>query len=261
MQRIEPTVGRIVLFFVNDQHPDHGFPLRADICFVHDDGTVNLSINDARGHHFSRCNVQLVQDGESPNSAEWCEWMPYQKGQAAKTEQLEDDNKRLEDHIRVMEDIKGNGGHVVTMVANVGMAVYFYVRIDNQNDNIKRIPARITKRHSDTVVDVECMDGGIIETSVVCIEKGYSADHLSRWVILGEEIDPADFVAAAPVLDVPVGALNTVGAQVSVGSVDQGFDNMRDGASSAYADAPTTTSQATGSDTAEGTSKSLPDGA
>ncbi|MBF5006826.1 hypothetical protein ISG32_21500 [Diaphorobacter sp. NR2-3-3-1] len=45
---------------------------------------------DANGNAHSRTSVPLVQDGDScPANGYYCEWMPYQKGQAAKTEAAE----------------------------------------------------------------------------------------------------------------------------------------------------------------------------
>lgn len=96
--RIEPTVGRVVWYW---PHPDTdllmpamvilvGQPLRADVCAVNDDGTVNLAVNDAYGDAHQRLDVPLLQAGEAPPAGRsFCEWMPYQKGQAAKTEELE----------------------------------------------------------------------------------------------------------------------------------------------------------------------------
>jgi len=62
---IPPTVGRIVWYWPSkhDESVDIGFyddtPLRADICYVHEDGTVNLSINDCTGKSFTRCEITV----------------------------------------------------------------------------------------------------------------------------------------------------------------------------------------------------------
>ena len=48
---------------------------------------MNLSVIDANGVPHSRTSVELIQDAcPAPGGASYCEWMPYQKGQAAKTE-------------------------------------------------------------------------------------------------------------------------------------------------------------------------------
>ncbi len=89
---IEPTVGRVVWY-----HPgphEHGpspggQPLAAHIAHVWSDTCVNLMVIDANGNPYSCTSVLLVQDGALRPENCFCEWMPYQKGQAAKTEALE----------------------------------------------------------------------------------------------------------------------------------------------------------------------------
>lgn len=93
MSIISPTVGRIVLF-----HPEHNTrdsrfayapTCAAIIAKVWTDTCVNLTVFDANGEPWSRTSVELVHDGMVAPNGNWCEWMPYQKGQAAKTEALE----------------------------------------------------------------------------------------------------------------------------------------------------------------------------
>lgn len=88
---IQPTVGRIVWY-----HPEPGDveyavnqPLAAIISWVHDDRLINVGWFTRSGMAFNRVEVILVQDGDAIPNAAYCEWMPYQKGQAAKTEALE----------------------------------------------------------------------------------------------------------------------------------------------------------------------------
>lgn len=62
-------------------------PLDATVVYVWNDRCVNLTILDHSGHPFIATSVPLLQDGdEKPASGFYCEWMPYQKGQAAKAE-------------------------------------------------------------------------------------------------------------------------------------------------------------------------------
>jgi hypothetical protein len=94
MAIIKPTVGRVVLFHPANDSADAGFAYTATcaaiVAFVHSDSLVNLAVFDANGNAHSRTSVRLVQDGEDgPANGFFCEWMPYQKGQAAKTEALE----------------------------------------------------------------------------------------------------------------------------------------------------------------------------
>lgn len=87
---IIPTVGRIVWYRAGDARPETP-PLAAIVAYVWSSRMVNLAVFDAEGGHFPKTSVRLIQDGDSP--AGWgeptCSWMPYQKGQAAKTEALE----------------------------------------------------------------------------------------------------------------------------------------------------------------------------
>lgn len=115
---IKPTVGRIVWYrpsydvrlmtFDNNMTVyDNKMPLAAQIVWVWSDTCVNLDVIDHAGVHHQRTSVTLLQAlsrdarvGESVEFGEpepisdnlsrgYCEWMPYQKGQAAKTEALE----------------------------------------------------------------------------------------------------------------------------------------------------------------------------
>lgn len=94
---IKPTVGRVVGFHPSEftgeagfaRHPD-GQPYAAIIARVWSDALVNLTVFDANGAAHSRTSVPIVQDGGgAPQADSYCEWMPYQKGQAAKAEAAE----------------------------------------------------------------------------------------------------------------------------------------------------------------------------
>lgn len=85
---IKPTIGRVVWF-----HPAGSTaqeqPNAAIISYVWSDTMVNLAVFDANGVASNSTSVTLYQgDGERPTSY-YAEWMPYQQGQAAKTEALE----------------------------------------------------------------------------------------------------------------------------------------------------------------------------
>lgn len=112
------TVGRIVLFtddavrgfpavlgqddegkeiVVRAAVPGKEQPYPAQITHVNDDGTVNLevagdavwprNIAGAEPCRKTEANVRLLQPGEArPTSGKFCEWMPYQVGQAAKND-------------------------------------------------------------------------------------------------------------------------------------------------------------------------------
>lgn len=86
---IEPTTGRVVWYRPND--PDAkilgacGQPLAAHVAYVHNARLVNLMVIDPNGHPHSRTSVTLLQEDDiSMVGASFCEWMPYQVGQAKK---------------------------------------------------------------------------------------------------------------------------------------------------------------------------------
>lgn len=90
---IQPTVGRVVWYHPRNTDPlgdEANHPNRryaAIVTQVWGDCCVNLAIFDPNGTPFARTSVVLVHD--TPTNPGQCEWMPYQKGQAAKTEALE----------------------------------------------------------------------------------------------------------------------------------------------------------------------------
>lgn len=91
---IKPTVGRIVWYTPSQNDKEriayNDQPLAAIVVYVHQDGLVKLAVFDANGDHHTRGFVPLLQDDDArPEDGFYCEWMPYQKGQAAKTESLE----------------------------------------------------------------------------------------------------------------------------------------------------------------------------
>lgn len=86
---IKPTIGRVVWFWVGAEAPDQKQPYAALVAHVHSDSMVNLAVFDGNGCAFNKTSVPLVQEGELAPSGMYCEWMPYQRGQAAKTEALE----------------------------------------------------------------------------------------------------------------------------------------------------------------------------
>lgn len=97
---IKPSNGRVVLFTPyqgNDSAPKIpadpmaylGNPLAAIVTHVWHDRMVNLVVFDANGLQHPRTSVPLLQDDDMAAGGQYAEWMPYQKGQASKTESLE----------------------------------------------------------------------------------------------------------------------------------------------------------------------------
>ncbi len=90
--RIEPTTGRVVLFLpaVDDGRHEDGLPFAALLAGVNADSTINLMVAARDGSPYGVQNIVLVQDGDDFDLTKaHAFWMPYQKGQAAKTEALQ----------------------------------------------------------------------------------------------------------------------------------------------------------------------------
>lgn len=91
---IKPTVGRVVHFTPSSTDPivkNGDQKLAAIIACIWSDICVNLVVFDANGNPTNRTSVLLIQDGAPlPDGGYYCEWMDYQKGQAGKTEELEE---------------------------------------------------------------------------------------------------------------------------------------------------------------------------
>ena len=90
---IEPTVGRVVLYRPAGSHPT-AQPHAATVAFVHDPRLVNLHIISHDGIAYPGTEIPLLQDEDpAPDAVAaprgYAEWMPYQKGQAAKVEALQ----------------------------------------------------------------------------------------------------------------------------------------------------------------------------
>lgn len=93
MKEIKPTVGRVVLY-IPQKH--EGFtvlddqPCAATIAHVDENGVFcNLTVHDHIGVVHSLRNIPLVQGTiDKPTGGGYCEWMPYQIGQAAKSDDL-----------------------------------------------------------------------------------------------------------------------------------------------------------------------------
>jgi hypothetical protein len=79
------------LYVAGDGHKES--PQAAIIAKVHSDHMVNLMVIGEDGTPRGDTSVPLIQDNNQEVPATcYCTWMPYQKGQAAKAEELE---KRL----------------------------------------------------------------------------------------------------------------------------------------------------------------------
>lgn len=87
---IIPTIGRRVWFRPDPRSGASGFvchdssvPMDAGIVYVWSDRMVNLDVCDHAGNHHAFTSVPLVHSPfDAPPDGHYCEWMPFQKGQA-----------------------------------------------------------------------------------------------------------------------------------------------------------------------------------
>lgn len=99
---IKPTVGRKILFWpaTNDQSTviNGDQPFDATIVYVHNERLINVVVRDHIGIQTARQDVPLVQPDDYPPTPDhhYATWMPYQIGQAAKTEALQEQVSNLQ---------------------------------------------------------------------------------------------------------------------------------------------------------------------
>lgn len=87
---IKPTVGRVLWYY--PRGGAEGPPLAAIVACVWSDTCVNLAIFNASGTPMSDppTSVLLVQEGNPrPTGGNFCEWMPFQVGQAKRHAELD----------------------------------------------------------------------------------------------------------------------------------------------------------------------------
>ena len=105
---IRPTNGRQVWYYPNGTflsvNGDRGQPLAATVVHVWNDNCVNLQVLDAEGEAHQVTSVRLLADDEKiPNVGAYCDWMPFQKGQA-KAQDVPDYVQRMIDERAALAD-------------------------------------------------------------------------------------------------------------------------------------------------------------
>jgi hypothetical protein len=91
---IIPTIGRRVWFWsaglrrTDVTCHDPKVPMDAGIVYVWNDRMVNLDVTDHAGKHHAFTSVELWQGDCDRPSGSYCEWMPFQKGQAPKQDDI-----------------------------------------------------------------------------------------------------------------------------------------------------------------------------
>jgi hypothetical protein len=85
---IQPTIGRVILVHSGAQGATGPWPCLVTKAWG--DRCVNAAGFNEWGTPVSYSSLRLLQDDDTPPTAgPYAEWMPYQKGQAAKAEALE----------------------------------------------------------------------------------------------------------------------------------------------------------------------------
>jgi hypothetical protein len=82
---IKPTVGRVLWYYETTGQVE---PFAAIVAKVHSESLINISYFDGEGKAQSRTSVLLLHEPSVETVGAHCRWMPYQLGQAAKTEQV-----------------------------------------------------------------------------------------------------------------------------------------------------------------------------
>lgn len=84
---IKPTIGRIMWYW-GEATGRGAQPYAGIVTYVHSDNMVNLTVFDWNGNPAPRTSVPIVQDGSpyTVGDSQYCEWMPYQIGQAKRHE-------------------------------------------------------------------------------------------------------------------------------------------------------------------------------
>lgn len=84
---IVPTIGRQVWYWrrrrnVRELEDDSLQPEAATVCYVWDERMVNLRVINKDGHSRAETSTVLRQPDDEPPAHDYCEWMPFQVGQA-----------------------------------------------------------------------------------------------------------------------------------------------------------------------------------
>ena len=83
-----PTVGRNVHYWCGPYHTGDQ-PYHANVAHVNEDGTINVGFLYHTGMHGNDQNVPYWNGKDPKPARSYWQWMPYQLGQAKKTEEAE----------------------------------------------------------------------------------------------------------------------------------------------------------------------------
>lgn len=82
---INPTIGRVVLFWPEKPTMPQQQPFPALVCFVHDERKINVGGYTDDCVPFGAPDITLLQDDDAiPEDGPYATWMPYQVATAMK---------------------------------------------------------------------------------------------------------------------------------------------------------------------------------
>ena len=132
MSIIKPTIGRKVWFFETPGWAEQD----ATIIDVHGDRMVSLYVINRGGTAYTKHSVTLVQEGDDLPVGQHCTWMPFQMGQASKSnvaisKPCAEGNVTTEQSIGQMIEAKGLTAPRITpddIAENIENEYYFTAR-------------------------------------------------------------------------------------------------------------------------------------
>lgn len=117
---IQPGIGRLVHYRPDGADPA-AQPHAAIVILVNNERSVNLACFSPAGTYYHREEAPLLQDDDvAPATGGYAEWMPFQKGQAVKTEAAESD---LQPRLAAIEQLLNAGGPIHTLVADMATGI------------------------------------------------------------------------------------------------------------------------------------------
>jgi len=120
---IVPTPGRVVWFWPLGMKVEGKQAWAAMVTAVHSERLVNLSVYYPSGVQTPAQMVRLVQPGDpEPIGTDFCEWMPYQKGQASRVDVLQEAAAKLLSKVKEGEPLRASPRVIAETIAEVEKA-------------------------------------------------------------------------------------------------------------------------------------------
>lgn len=166
---IEPTIGRVIHLMMPDTHDGVHAGI---ITYVWNPHTINVfDCNDI----MVRTSVLLLEEPPPIHDAPYAVWMPYQKGQAAKTEEVTAALGRLGDTVPVQALPGMNIGTPPAFKGTLNEAVVGlkgpHISADMVNSNIKGVTYFVTPGGLTTMCEITLQCGFTIRGQASVMKK------------------------------------------------------------------------------------------